>query len=60
MMEVQRLREYAASCLSLASGMSQKADAARLREMAADALDKAARLEAWLDRHPQPPEKKPN
>ena len=50
--ESDRLRAYAASCLAAARSMSLAADAARLKEMAAEALKKAERLEDAAHRQP--------
>lgn len=52
MSEIERRRDFADGCLDVAKRMSVLADAARLREMAEEALAKAASLER-LRPHPQ-------
>jgi hypothetical protein len=44
--EIERLRAFAASCIAAARRMSLATDAARLREMAAEALKTAENLNA--------------
>jgi hypothetical protein len=44
--EIERLRAFARSCIATARSMSLAVDAARLREMAADAFKQASSLEA--------------
>ena len=54
MLESDRLRAYAESCLAAARSMSLSADAERLRTLAADALKEAERLEMSVaSRQPQ-------
>jgi hypothetical protein len=71
MTEVERLRAFAEGCLAAARTISLRADAQRLRAMAADALEQAKRLEmitsqppprssqpvAQQQQQPQPPKK---
>ena len=53
MSEIERLRAFARSYLATARSMSLAVDAARLRQMAAEALAKAAGLETGLQHQGQ-------
>lgn len=60
MTEIERLRAFAASCIAAARTMSLVRDAARLREMAHEALAKAIDLEhAGLPRQAQQQQQQP-
>jgi hypothetical protein len=53
MTESDRLRAFAESCLAAARNISLRADAERLRAMAAEALEQATHLEIIASQLPQ-------
>jgi hypothetical protein len=52
MNEPERLRAFAESCLAAARNISLRADAQRLKAMAADAVEQAKRLEMVASQPP--------
>jgi hypothetical protein len=54
MNELERLRAFADSCLAAARSISLRADAQRLKTMAAQALEQAKHLEEIISSQPPP------